>query len=295
MTPSPFFRDVAAAHPRCFWLDGGGAREWSGPALDHRLARRRRRLADLSTPRAREVTPARRRRRRGRRRRRLRRARGELAAAPGEQWFGYLGYASRPDLPARPDPDLPDAVWMRPRQVRFVRARAPRSAGRCSIRTVADGRPDRRTAVRLPEAYAAAFAARPGAPPRRQLLRGQPHLPARAVEADLDPVDGVPPAARPQPRAVRRLPPARRRRRAGVAAELELAGALRPGHRRPAPRDQADQGHHPARRDARGGRGAARPAGQRPQDPRREPDDRRPAPQRPVDGVRGRARSRCRR
>ena len=28
--PVPFFREVAAAHPRCFWLDGGGAREWSG-------------------------------------------------------------------------------------------------------------------------------------------------------------------------------------------------------------------------------------------------------------------------
>jgi len=25
-----FFAEVAAAHPRCFWLDGGGAREWSG-------------------------------------------------------------------------------------------------------------------------------------------------------------------------------------------------------------------------------------------------------------------------
>ena len=25
-----FFRAVAAEHPRCFWLDGGGAREWSG-------------------------------------------------------------------------------------------------------------------------------------------------------------------------------------------------------------------------------------------------------------------------
>ena len=28
--PVSFFRDVAAAHRRCFWLDGGGAREWSG-------------------------------------------------------------------------------------------------------------------------------------------------------------------------------------------------------------------------------------------------------------------------
>ena len=28
--PVAFFRSVAAAHSRCFWLDGGGAREWSG-------------------------------------------------------------------------------------------------------------------------------------------------------------------------------------------------------------------------------------------------------------------------
>ncbi|MGH3361509.1 MAG: anthranilate synthase component I family protein, partial [Nocardioides sp.] len=28
--PASYFREVAAEHPRCFWLDGGGAREWSG-------------------------------------------------------------------------------------------------------------------------------------------------------------------------------------------------------------------------------------------------------------------------
>ncbi len=45
----------------------------------------------------------------------------ELAAgSPDDQWFGYFGYAARPDLfPARPDPDLPDAVWMRCSQLRF--------------------------------------------------------------------------------------------------------------------------------------------------------------------------------
>jgi para-aminobenzoate synthetase len=30
MTPEERFPDMAAAHPRCFWLDGGGARPWSG-------------------------------------------------------------------------------------------------------------------------------------------------------------------------------------------------------------------------------------------------------------------------
>ena len=29
-TRSRLLPRVAAAHPRCFWLDGGGAREWSG-------------------------------------------------------------------------------------------------------------------------------------------------------------------------------------------------------------------------------------------------------------------------
>jgi para-aminobenzoate synthetase len=114
--PIAFFRSVAAEHPRCFWLDGGGAREWSGQrsligwldaddvSLTYDASRR-------------EVT---------------RHAGGESSVVgddifdvlessmvPGEQWFGYFGYACRPDLPARPDPALPDAVWMRARHVRI--------------------------------------------------------------------------------------------------------------------------------------------------------------------------------
>jgi para-aminobenzoate synthetase len=114
--PLAFFRGVAAEHPRCFWLDGGGAREWSGQrsligwlddedvSLTYDASRR-------------EVT---------------RHAGGrsevvgddifgvlESTMLPGEQWFGYFGYACRPDLPARPDPALPDAVWMRARHVRI--------------------------------------------------------------------------------------------------------------------------------------------------------------------------------
>ncbi len=117
--PVAFFRDVAARHPRCFWLDGGGAREWSG----------RRSIIGWLDPDdvsisydavRREVT---------------RHASGgarvvgddpfvvlaaELAAGdPSDQWFGYLGYACRPDLPAHPGGPVPDAVWMRPRQVRL--------------------------------------------------------------------------------------------------------------------------------------------------------------------------------
>ncbi|MBC2931895.1 anthranilate synthase component I family protein [Nocardioides sp. zg-1228] len=113
--PVAFFREVADAHRRCFWLDGGGAREWSG----HRSIIGWLDDDDVSlswSATRREVT--------------LHSAgRAEVVGddvfavleeriAPGEQWFGYLGYASRTDLPATPDPLLPDAVWMRPRSVR---------------------------------------------------------------------------------------------------------------------------------------------------------------------------------
>jgi para-aminobenzoate synthetase len=114
--PIAFFRSVAAEHRRCFWLDGGGAREWSGQRsligwLDEDDV-------SLTYDASRgEVT---------------RHAGGrsevvgddifgvlESSMSPGEQWFGYFGYACRPDLPARPDPALPDAVWMRARYVRI--------------------------------------------------------------------------------------------------------------------------------------------------------------------------------
>jgi len=113
------FTEVAATHARCVWLDGGGSREWSRQrsiigwledddvSLTYDAARR-------------EVT---------------RHAGGEPvvvgddpfvvleaelgAGSPTDQWFGYFGYAARPDLPARPDPDLPDAIWMRPSHIRL--------------------------------------------------------------------------------------------------------------------------------------------------------------------------------
>jgi para-aminobenzoate synthetase len=120
--PVPFFRDVASRHPRCFWLDGGGAREWSGrrsiigwldeadPSLSWSAARRE---VTLHADGASRVV-------------------GddvftvlEERIGAGEQWFGYLGYAARTDLPAAPDPVLPDAVWMRPRAVRVFEHPAP--------------------------------------------------------------------------------------------------------------------------------------------------------------------------
>ncbi|GAB3016975.1 hypothetical protein GCM10027078_05750 [Nocardioides flavus (ex Wang et al. 2016)] len=115
MDPVSFFRDVASLRPRCFWLDGGGAREWSGrrsiigwlheddPSLSWSAARREVTLhAGGSTQVVGDdvFTVL------------------EERIAAGEQWFGYLGYAARTDLPATPDPFLPDAVWMRPGEVR---------------------------------------------------------------------------------------------------------------------------------------------------------------------------------
>ncbi|CAN5685856.1 hypothetical protein BH11ACT8_BH11ACT8_15260 [soil metagenome] len=117
--PVVFFAEVAAAHRRCFWLDGGGAREWSGRrsiigwlddddvSLSYSAARREvtRHVGGSATVVGDDVFAV---------------LEAELAAgATSDQWFGYLGYACRPDLPARPDPLLPDAVWMRARHVRL--------------------------------------------------------------------------------------------------------------------------------------------------------------------------------
>jgi para-aminobenzoate synthetase len=100
-----------------FWLDGGGARPWSG----HRSLLGFLDEDDVSLTydgAAREV----------RRHQGGRSAvvgddvftvlAGEIArdgGTSGVSWVGYLGYASRPDLPARPAADVPDAVWMRVR------------------------------------------------------------------------------------------------------------------------------------------------------------------------------------
>ena len=116
--PEVVFRELAGRHDRMFWLDGGGARNWSGRrsimgALDE---------DDVSLTydaTAREVT-----------RHRTGRSEvigddvfacleAELAHDAGDSrvsWVGYFGYACRPDLPARTaDRGAPDAVWMRVR------------------------------------------------------------------------------------------------------------------------------------------------------------------------------------
>jgi para-aminobenzoate synthetase len=114
------FREAAAEHQRCFWLDGGGAREWSG----HRSLVGILEPDDVSltySAATGEVT---------------RHADGEAEVVGSDvfavlqdelaqgshrdQWFGYFGYACRPDLPALVGTDgVPDAVWMRPSRVRL--------------------------------------------------------------------------------------------------------------------------------------------------------------------------------
>ncbi|MCY7396152.1 MAG: anthranilate synthase component I family protein [Nocardioides sp.] len=193
--PVAHFREVAATHERCFWLDGGGAREWSGTrslvgalapddvSLTYSAATRevRRHVDGRAEVVGDDVFTV---------------LEAELAAGrPADQWFGYLGYACRPDLPARPagptvDPavdaaetDVPDAVWMRPSRVRLFEHGLARPAHPTSVRA----EPGRSPGNEVPDAY------------RRAFDRVQEHLHAgntyetnltyrREVRSDLDPV-----------------------------------------------------------------------------------------------------------
>ncbi|KRC53208.1 MULTISPECIES: anthranilate synthase component I family protein [unclassified Nocardioides] len=158
--PVEAFARLQARHDRCVWLDGGGARDWS---------RRRSLLGwldedDVSLSydaRTREVT---------------RHAGGrstvvgddpftvleaELAAGrPTDQWFGYFGYAARPDLPAEPDPDLPDAVWLRPSNIREYEHQVVDLSSRLLPVATVNNRRNPRSggdSDTLPPDYAAAF------------------------------------------------------------------------------------------------------------------------------------------
>jgi para-aminobenzoate synthetase len=117
--PAESFREMATTYRRCFWLDGGGAREWSGrrsmvgvlddddvsltyDAAARTVTRHRGGRAEVVDG---DVFAA---------------LEAELAAgAPDDHWVGYFGYACRPHLPASTGSGLPDAVWMRPREIRF--------------------------------------------------------------------------------------------------------------------------------------------------------------------------------
>ncbi|MGZ4466011.1 MAG: anthranilate synthase component I family protein, partial [Nocardioides sp.] len=115
--PVATFRDLARRHDRMFWLDGGGSREWSGRrsllgalgpddvSLTYDAARRevRRHVGAGSTVVGEDVFEA------------LEDAVAADDGDPSVHWVGYLGYACRPDLPARTGGSAPDAVWMRVR------------------------------------------------------------------------------------------------------------------------------------------------------------------------------------
>jgi para-aminobenzoate synthetase len=105
--PERVFAAVAARHDRMFWLDGGGARDWSGrfsylgwlepgePSLTYDAGTREVREHDGRTSRV---------------------VGDDVFAAlesRGGTWVGWFGYASRPDLPALVGSAAPDACWMR--------------------------------------------------------------------------------------------------------------------------------------------------------------------------------------
>jgi para-aminobenzoate synthetase len=104
-------REIAATHERCFWLDGGGGLEWSGrrsligwlDASDVSLVAEgdtvHRLTGEISQPVDGDIFTA------------LER---ELENdGPDVHWVGFFGYDARPDLPARPHPITPTAIWMR--------------------------------------------------------------------------------------------------------------------------------------------------------------------------------------
>lgn len=157
-SPEAYFESLVAEHPRCFWLDGGGAREWSGrrSVIGH--------LGDDDVSLTFHAAAGEVRRHVGGRTTVI----GddpfvvladELAAGPGQaQWFGYFGYAARRDLPARPDPRMPDAVWMRPSVVRqFTHDLADPAPAPGRHRGWSPGQPSAMTSE-VPDWYADAFA-----------------------------------------------------------------------------------------------------------------------------------------
>ncbi|MGA9750062.1 MAG: anthranilate synthase component I family protein [Nocardioides sp.] len=152
--PLSVFVERAAAHDRMFWLDGGGARPWSGRrsilgflddddvSLTYDAATRevRRHQGGRASVVGDDIFSV------------LERELSVDGGAPDVSWVGYLGYACRTDLAARPGRDggvVPDAVWMRVRDPLVVE-HAPAIAVPDQIaRAGSDA---------TPEWYAAAFA-----------------------------------------------------------------------------------------------------------------------------------------
>ena len=229
-----------------------------GPALDHRLAGRRRRVPDLRPPAARSPgTPA------------------GATEVVGDDVFAVLEPSSHaagatsgsatsatPAAPTSPPPPTRPS----PTPCGCGRARCGCSSTRSVRRPAIPGRPGIAELVRP-----CTGRQRPGR--RRQPPTPTPSRASRSTCTPATPTRSTSPTA-----STRGPTSTRSRRTSGCASStrrrtaasssttstarapgcsLELAGAVRPRHRRPAPGDQADQGHHPARRDRRGGRGAA--------------------------------------
>ncbi len=140
-----------ARSDRVFWLDGGGARDWSGRrslvgVLDDddvslTFDATRREVTRHASGRAEvvgeDIFAV------------LEEAVAREAGDPDAHWVGCLGYASRPDLPARAWGHGPDAVWMRTRRLQqFVHdpGRVPQWSSQ---------RPDQHSTA--PQEYAEAF------------------------------------------------------------------------------------------------------------------------------------------
>ncbi len=110
-----------ARSDRVFWLDGGGSRDWSGRrslvgvleeddvSLSFDAGRRQvtRHQGGKDEVVGEDVFAV------------LEEEIGRDAGDPDVHWVGCFGYASRPDLPARPWDHGPDAIWMRSRDIQF--------------------------------------------------------------------------------------------------------------------------------------------------------------------------------
>ena len=136
------FMRLSDRHDRMFWLDGGGARAWSGRRSI--LGALREDDVSLSYDAAtRQVL-------------RHQHARSEVvgddpfhaledemrrdAGDRAVSWVGYFGYACRPDLPAAVGSG-PDAVWMRVRDPLIVRHEPLAGSGPATPRPSASGPP----------------------------------------------------------------------------------------------------------------------------------------------------------
>jgi para-aminobenzoate synthetase len=131
MSPEGLFADLAAKHRRMFWLDGGGARDWSGrrslvgflgeddiSLTYHAATREVRRHTEHSVEVVGDDV--------------FTSLEEEIARDHGDpevSWVGYFGYACRPDLPATTGAAAPDSVWMRVRNPMIFDHTAPARPG----------------------------------------------------------------------------------------------------------------------------------------------------------------------